>query len=280
MSQYLYDEALVDKIKHWTKESDVHIYGPNETSNMFKLLADKKNDKPIELPLITISRDRGFVIRDDYAGRTRKPSSYDGVTLHANEYKSMVLTGIPIALDYTIDIYTKLQLESDILVRNLIFNLVNQPAMKITVPGTSKFDGEEVEPFEHTAVVTIDSNQVQDRSNMPERFIEGNLTRLTLLVSINDAYLWDVREHVNGSVDFILDDVYEPLQLIYKSDLGTAPSVQYFNLPYHIFTRIDLPNISVKGKVFKGWFYDKKFTNQAKVGDMMKDTTILYAKFE
>lgn len=279
MSQYLYDDALVDKIKHWTKKSDIHIYGPNETSNMFKLLADKKNDKPIELPLITISRDRGFVIRDDYAGITRKPSSYDGITLHANEYKSMVLTAIPISLDYTIDIYTKLQLESDILVRNLIFNLVNQPALTVTIPGTSKFDGEEVEPFEHTAVVSINSNQVQDNSNMPERFIEGNLTRLSLSVAIDDAYLWDVREHVNGSVEFILEDVYEPLQLIYKSDLGNVPETKYFELPSHTLDYDDLKGLSVEGYQFKGWYYDKEYTSLAKVGDRMTNNVVLYAKF-
>ena len=76
MSTYLYDEALVRKFKSWTHNSQIEIFGPNETSRVFETIADKTGDKPIKLPLIYIERDRGFNIIND--GTTRRHLSYDG----------------------------------------------------------------------------------------------------------------------------------------------------------------------------------------------------------
>ena len=208
MSQYLYDEAIIAKLKNWTKGSDVHIYGPDETSRIFTTLADKNNDGSIELPMIVLNRDFGFTIRD--GGQTRRPLSYDGLTLHADEDKSKIVNVIPISLDYTIDVYTKLYKESDILVRNLIFNIVNQPKLEVEIPDTSKFKCGKYEPFKHTARIELGSNLVKNKSNIKERFSEGNFTIMSILISIEDAYLWDVREHKNGTVEYIIDDVYEP----------------------------------------------------------------------
>ena len=46
-----YDEALVNKLKNWTSNTDVTITGPDETRRMFEVIADKTKDKPIKLPL-------------------------------------------------------------------------------------------------------------------------------------------------------------------------------------------------------------------------------------
>lgn len=277
MSQYLYDEAIVEKVKRWTKYSDIHVYGPEETERMFGVNADIANDRPIELPLITISRDRGFVINNE--GRTRRPLSYDGLTLFANAEKSKILNAIPIAMDYTINIYTKFQKESDILARNLIFNIVNQPALKVEIPDTDSFDGESFEPFVHTARIELASNQIQDRSNIKERFIEGNFTKLSLIVTVDDAYLWDVREHINGEIEFDIETIYEPVQLIYKSDKGGAPDTKYIDSPPYVLRSYDLPVLITKGYKWGGWYYEKDFKTQAKAGDLIEHNTVLYAKF-
>ena len=63
MSINLYDEALCDKIKRWVKDPNIAILKPDESTRLFQMRADIGNDKPIGLPLISISRDRDIKIR-------------------------------------------------------------------------------------------------------------------------------------------------------------------------------------------------------------------------
>ena len=205
MSTFLYDEALTEKFRNWTQKSKVEIYGPNETSRMFEVIADKSNDDSIKLPIIQIERDRGFEIIN--SGQTRRPLSYDGYTVSADENYGNILNAIPISIAYQVNVYCRYAKEADILIRNLIFNVINYPAMEITVPkvvlnnedGTSK-------DMVHTARIELASNTIQDNSNERERFIEGNYTKLSFLIQINDAYLWDLREHRTAEIEIRIDD--------------------------------------------------------------------------
>lgn len=205
MSTALYDEALVKKINNWINGSQLKVYGPNELRRMFETMADENNDEPIKLPIINISRDRGFTIRDE--GWTRKPLSYDGITLEAsyegdnpeNAGEALIMNAIPITLNYQLDVYTKFAGEADILMRNLIFNLVNFPGLTVEIPKAG---------VEHTATITVDRNVV-DNSNIPERFFEKNFTRLSIAFSIEDAYLWDIKKNQVWAIDIHLDDIYE-----------------------------------------------------------------------
>ena len=52
-----YDEAIYNKIKSWVRDPNMRILKPLETKELFELRADLGNDKPITLPLISISRD-------------------------------------------------------------------------------------------------------------------------------------------------------------------------------------------------------------------------------
>ncbi|MBQ6631062.1 MAG: hypothetical protein IJH55_02875, partial [Romboutsia sp.] len=125
MSTFLYDEAIVRKFKSWTHSSQIEIFGPNETSKVFELIADKNNDEPIKLPLIYIERDRGFNIIN--GGTTRRPLSYDGKDINVNKKQAEILNAIPISISYQVNVYTRYAKEADILVRNLIFNVINYP---------------------------------------------------------------------------------------------------------------------------------------------------------
>lgn len=196
MSTHLYDEALLDKIKGWTSSIELEVFGVDETSRLYEVIADNNEDKPIKLPLITISRSLGFNIRE--SGTTRNPRSYDGVTIEANDETSTVINEIPISLSYQLDVYTRYAKEADILIRNLIFNIINYPSLSVTIPKTD---------IEHTAVLTL-NDTVTDNSSVPERFVSGNFTRLSLLVDIRDAHLFDTRELHNVEIDFRIDDSY------------------------------------------------------------------------
>lgn len=207
MSTYLYDEALVRKFKSWTHNSQIEIFGPNETSRVFETIADKTGDKPIKLPLIYIERDRGFNIIND--GTTRRPLSYDGKDINVGSKQSEILNAIPISISYQVNVYTRFAKEADVLIRNLIFNVINYPALEVVVPKVGIYNKktEEYDEFKHTARIELGNTEIQDNSNEKERFIEGNYTKLSFLILINDAYLWDLREHRNAEIEILMEDI-------------------------------------------------------------------------
>lgn len=200
MSAYLYDEALVKKFNKWTSSSKTQVYGPEETRRLFEIIADETTDSEIKLPFIAISRSLGYDIID--SGTTRRPLSYDGVEriYHPNTNSMTIMNAIPIVLSYQVDVYARYAEEADILMRNLIFNIVNFPAMSVDVPGANQ---------SHTARISIANTTISDNSNKAERFIEGNLTCLSVSIEIRDAFLWDVRQHRNAEVEIRIDDIYE-----------------------------------------------------------------------
>lgn len=200
MSAFLYDKALVEKFQKWTSKSKTQVYGPSETRRLFEITADSTTDSKIKLPLIAISRDMGYEIVN--AGTTRRPLSYDGVDRsYEPETNSMkIINAIPISITYQVDVYARKAEEADILMRNLVFNIVNYPAMEVSIPDAD---------LNHTARISLASSTITDNSNMPERFFEGNMTVLSAIVAIDDAYLWDVRQHRNAEVEIRIDDTYE-----------------------------------------------------------------------
>lgn len=274
MSTYLYDEGFLKKLNNWTEKADVHVYGVDETRSLFEIIADENNDDDIKLPIITLRRNRGYIIRD--GGTSKRPLSYEGQTetetdfntyqlaldfcnekglnsdiikpksycIHTNRFETYedakvycdsinapydiihtptyekyyidnidlqpetakVVKVIPISILYQIDIYTRYELEADLLMRNLIFNIVNYPTFKVKVPKTE---------LKHTASLTL-NDTIEDNSDIPERFVKGNLTRLTAIVSIDDANLFDVRELHNVDIDIRIDDTYESEYSIYE----------------------------------------------------------------
>lgn len=208
MSTYLYDEALVKKFKNWTEASKINVFGPNETSRVFETIADQNKDKPIKLPLIYIERDRGFNIIN--GGNSRRPLSYDGKTFNIDTKYGDTLNAIPISISYQVNVYARYAKEADILIRNLLFNVVNYPALEVTVPLVNMYNEktEEYDEFNHTARIELGNTQIQDNSNEKERFIEGNYTKLSFLISINDAYLWDLRQHRTAEIEIRIDDNY------------------------------------------------------------------------
>ena len=180
MSVGLYDQAFVNKLQAWTKDTVVTILTPNETKNLFAIIADKNNDEPIKLPLIALKRPGGFSVL-----RTGKsPLSASGIRLFASNKVGKRLRAIPISIPYQIDIYTRYQDEADELVRNIVYNIINYPKLEINIP---YYD----ENYIHHSNIRMQSD-VEDNSDIPERLVAGQFTRMTLQIYIDDAYLFDV----------------------------------------------------------------------------------------
>lgn len=203
MAVRFYDEALVAKLKKWTQDTDVTLLGVNETKRRFEVLADKNNDQPIKLPLITLSRNGGYTI----LSKNKKPLSYDGNTFVRSNEKSALLNGIPISIQYQIDIYTRYLDEADEYARNIVFNIVNYPKLNIEIPYEDL-------GLTHDANIML-SSDVDDNSDIPERLIPGQFTRLTIGIVIDDAYLFDVHIKKNLSI------VEGQLQIVHPPKIDT-----------------------------------------------------------
>ena len=209
MSTYFYDDAIVRKLQLWTRNTEVTIVGPEETRRLFEVVADKTNDSPIKLPMICLTRRGGYEV----TAQSKKPLSFDGLTLKANIDKSRQLNAIPITIQYQIDVYTRYFKEADEYTRNLIFNIINYPRFQVEIP----YENIDIE---HDANLKLIS-EVENNSSIPERLMGGQFTRMTLGIEVDDAYLWDVRTRDNYSIGFRLsmdDEVITDYNINPKTD--------------------------------------------------------------
>ena len=197
MSVYLYDEAFVEKLRNWTQSTNIEVYSPDDTRRLFEVMADKSNDSPIKLPIICLRRKQGIKV----SNANKKPLTFDGMTLEANIERSLQLNAIPIDVNYQLDIYTRYFKEADEFLRNLTFNIINYPKLPITI---------HYNDFEivHNSFIRM-SEDVEDNSSVPERLINGQFTRFTFNITIDDAYLWDTRIRDNYEIklaEIIVED--------------------------------------------------------------------------
>lgn len=193
MSAYLYDEALTAKIKNWTENSDIHIYGPDQSRRLIETLTDENNDKPIQLPIISISRVGGYEILNPNKYRP----TYDGLMYDATKEKSVQLNFIPINISYQIDVWTRYFKEADSFIRNLVFNIINFPMLQVIIPYNDW-------SIPHNSAIRLTTG-VMDTSD-DNRLSIGQFSRLAVGVSIDDAYIWDTRIRDNILIDYEFDE--------------------------------------------------------------------------
>ena len=175
-----YDEALVEKVKRWVRDPKLKILTPQDSTRLFQMKAEELDDKPLSLPMIALSREPSIEI----LSTKKKAMSYDGAHVQMDKGHSALLNAIPIQLNYQLDIYTRYFAEADEYMRNFIFNFINYPKLNITIPYNDA-------NIEHSSTVLVEST-VSDSSDIPERLISGQFTRLTLRLYIDDAYLFSV----------------------------------------------------------------------------------------
>lgn len=197
-----YDDLIVGKLQHWLPEaSNLRVLKPDETKRLFELTADDTNDNPFKLPLVAVSRNNDI----ELLLNIKNPKSFDGLTLNAGQqsadlsklspqdYKEAVkhipdgvlkLNVIPIKLQYQLDIYTKTEEECDEYVRNFLFKLINNPAVKIQIPYNNS-------NIEHIANIRV-LNTVSDTSAISERIFNGQFTRYTIQLELQDAFLFSI----------------------------------------------------------------------------------------
>lgn len=180
MSVRLYDDALVKKIKNWVKDEKVRILSPDETLELFQKTANDKNDEPISLPIISLTRSREVDLDHPH----KKMMTYDGMMLDATIDKSLQIDAIPMTLNYQLDIYTRYKYEADEYMRNFVFNLVNHPKVKVVLPYN------DINYTHYSNIRLIPT--IEDNSDVPNRLVSDQFTRWTISFTIDDAYLFSL----------------------------------------------------------------------------------------
>ena len=188
MAIRFYDEALVNKITKWDKNSNLHILKPDETKRLFEIKADEAWDKPIELPLIALSRSTNMKI----SNTNKRPMTFSGMRVvnfdkdgkEVKEKSAFQLNAIPVELEYQLDIYTHKFIEADEYVRNFVFNFINLPNLEVNIPYNNT-------NLRHKSSIHL-SETVEDNSDIPQRIFSGQFTRMTLTLYIDDAYMFSV----------------------------------------------------------------------------------------
>lgn len=189
MSLKLYDTALENKLRKWLNNEKLTITGPDETRRLFQWKADTTKDQPIQLPLVSISRNSTISILNT----SKRPMTFDGYTIAASKAGIKSLSAIPISLSYVINIYTRFLSEGDEYLRNFLFNIINYPQLEVQIPYNDSTET-------HISNIRL-QGEVEDNSDIPERLIPGEFTRFTIGITVDDAYMWSVPIRGNIAIE-------------------------------------------------------------------------------
>ena len=221
-----YDDILVAKLKKWIPDNrKIRVLKPDETKRLFEITADDNKDKPIELPLIALSRNSDI----ELLLNVKAPKSFAGLTLAQTKEETLQFNVIPIKVLYQIDIYTKTADDGDEYVRELLFKLINNPVLKIEIPYQNLKNMNEAhnreDRLQHIANIRVLSN-VSDTSNISERIFSGQFTRWTIQLEIQDAFLFSIPYRSNWRMevdDTLISMPGEERSMIELSDKISEP---------------------------------------------------------
>ena len=191
MSVHRYDEAIINHFREIFNDSRIHIL-PVEQAIRFTGQLRQDN---VKFPLISTNR-LGWSIRT---------SDINFNALHTGGYQKRNDNGtntfaqnVPIRINYQMDIFTVDKITGDEMVREVVFDFLLHPTLKVEVPYKIG--------MEHVFNIFLDSDIV-DNSDTVEHINTGVLFRNTLTFYTDDAYLFAGRDELHGGVDGTVDDL-------------------------------------------------------------------------
>ena len=188
MALSYYDDAIIAKLKKWMPDDNrIRVLGPDETKRFFETRADDTNDAPVQLPLITLSRNKDIEI----LSTIKQLKSFNGLFIMAPNdrnlaipEKSVVLNVIPVKTTYQLDIYAKTRYEAEEYVRNFLFKIINNPQIIVQVP-YNNID------YKHTANLRV-LETVSDTSDIAQRVFPGQFYKWTIQMELQDGFLFNL----------------------------------------------------------------------------------------
>ena len=181
-----YDEAITKKIKNWLADSSkLRVLSPDESSRLIQLMADDSKDKPLNLPIIAISRNKDIELES----AIKQNKSFDGFIIDKDEDRATTvhMNVIPIKTTYQLDIYTKKRIEADEYVRQYLFKLINNPQIIIEVPYPHRDNC----VLRHTANLRV-LNTISDTSDIPTHVFAGQFYKWTIQLELQDGFLFSI----------------------------------------------------------------------------------------
>jgi hypothetical protein len=178
-----YDDAVTAKIKGWLADnSTLRVLNPDETNRAITLHAEDSGDMPLQLPLLTISRNKELEITN----AIKQNKSFDGLIIKKDMTNATTvhMNVIPVKTLYQLDIYTKRQLEADEYVRQFLFKLINNPQIIVEIPYNNYL-------VKHTANLRV-LNSVSDTSDIPNHLFPGQFYRWTIQLELQDGFLFSI----------------------------------------------------------------------------------------
>lgn len=210
-----YDEAITQKIRGWLADSSkLRVLSPDESNRLIQLNAEDTGDKPLKLPLISISRNKDIEI----GSAIKQNKSFDGLIIGKDEKTAATihLNVIPIKTTYQLDIYTKKRIEADEYVRQYLFKLINNPQIIIDIPYNNYI-------VRHTANLRV-LNTVSDTSDISSHIFPGQFYKWTIQLELQDGFLFSIPQKQGWkfigfeltAADKISDPEYEEILFKYE----------------------------------------------------------------
>jgi hypothetical protein len=202
-----YDDAIIKKLKNWIPDTNkLRVLGPDETKRLFEVKADDSNDAPVQLPFITLTRNRDLEI----GSSIKQLKSFDGLRiLSPNEQQKLIpektatFNAIPVKTTYQLNIYAKYKYEVEEYVRNFLFKLINNPQITAEIPYNNL-------GMKHNAYLRI-LDSVSDTSDIGQHLFPGQFYRWTIQLELQDGFLFNLPYRTNwcmmpGEVDLEVVD--------------------------------------------------------------------------
>lgn len=186
-----YDEAVTQKIKNWLADnSTMRVLSPDESNRLIQLTAEDSGDKPLNLPVIAISRNKDI----ELLSTIKQNRSFDGLVIKSNIAKNSVVhfNVLPIKTTYQIDFYTKTRAEVDEYVRQYLFKLINNPQIIIKIHYNNYV-------VEHTANLRV-LNTISDTSDISTHIFPGQFYKWTIQLELHDGFLFSLPNKATWSI--------------------------------------------------------------------------------
>ena len=186
-----YDEAVTQKIKNWLADnSTMRVLSPDESNRLIQLAAEDSGDKPLNLPVIAISRNKDI----ELLSTIKQNRSFDGLVIKSNVAKNSVVhfNVLPIKTTYQIDFYTKTRAEVDEYVRQYLFKLINNPQIIIKIHYNNYV-------VEHTANLRV-LNTISDTSDISTHIFPGQFYKWTIQLELHDGFLFSLPNKATWSI--------------------------------------------------------------------------------
>lgn len=187
MSIYLYEKAIVEKMREITGDDRI-VITPSE--NIRNIIPRISNDE-IKLPLIHMIRNNWRLSdKKSHAMKMNGHIANDFPLFHqgSNEINGKIHREhiIPITFSHTFEVWSRTREENDEMIRELIWFFSTMGELIVNIP--YGLDREHIFTLELQPEI-IDNTDVVSHKDMGEVFLQA------LITTCNDAYLWKSSSH-------------------------------------------------------------------------------------